>query len=230
MINLFDEEILRPKKKKTIKPSTILLVAIVVLMILCVAIIVVIFYLKGAILTITLDEDEAKELENVFIFEENNKVYMPIRRMAEYLKYETYNGDYITKSEDVTKCYIKTQEELVSFTLNSNVITKVVDGQTQQIKIKEPIKEINGELSITSEGAQDAFNFKFNYDVNKNKINIQTLSFLYSWYSGQAIKAGYLPIEQESFANKTAVLDGMLIVKAKNNYYGVIRINRRVGT
>ena len=66
MINLFDEEILRPKKKKTIKPSTILLVAIVVLMILCVAIIVLIFYLKGAILTITLDEDEAKELENVF--------------------------------------------------------------------------------------------------------------------------------------------------------------------
>ncbi len=225
MIDLFEEEILKPKKKKKMKSTTLILIIIVLLLILLIITMVSIVYLRGTILTITLDGNDAKSLQQIFIFEENNKVYMPIKRMAEYLQYDAFNGDYITKSEDQTKCYIQTQEELVSFTLNSNVLTKVVDGQSQQIKIVEPIKEINGELCITSDGAQQAFNFKFYYDVENKNINIQTLQFLYSWYSNQAIKQGYLPIEQEVFANKTAILDDMLIVKGQNNAFGVIRTN-----
>lgn len=219
-----DEEILKPKKKKQqVKPTTLILIAIIVLSIICVITLVAIVYLKGKILTITVDESTAKELEEIFIFEENNKVYIPIRRMAEYLKYSAYNGDYITRSEDdATKCYIETEEEIVSFTLNSNVLTKVVDGQTQQIKISEPVKEINGELCVESEGAQSAFNFKFYYDVEKNNINIQTLSYLYSWYSQYAVNKGYTIEEEETFANKTAVLDNMIIVRNQNNYCGVI--------
>ena len=225
MMDLFEEEILKPKKKKTIKGSTLILIAIILLSILCVLALMAIFYIKGTILTITLDGIEAKELENIFIMEENNKVYMPIKRMAEYLRYDAFTGDYITRSEDdVNKCYVETDEEVVSFTLNSNILTKVIEGQSQQIKITEPIKEINGELCIAAEGAQDAFNFKFYYDANKNNIYIQTLSYLYSWYSQQAVNEGYLLIEEETYANKAAILDDMLIVKADNNNYGVINI------
>ena len=223
-MDLFDEEILKSKKKKetTVKPSTIILTAIILLVILCVVIVMIIVYLKGTILTITLDGKLAKELENIFIFEENDNIYMPIKRMAEYLGYGAYNGDYITKSEDETKCYIETEGELVSFTLNSNILMRVVDGQLEQIKIMEPIKEINGELCITAEGAQDAFNFKF-YHID-NEIIIQTLEYLYTGYYSNALLEGYLEIEDESFANKTAILDGMLIVKSENNKYGVITI------
>ena len=163
-MDLFEEEILKPKKKKkAINPKTVILIAIIMLLLMLVATIVSIVYLKGTILTINLDGIANKELENIIIIEENNKVYMPIKRMAEYLKYVSYNGDYITLSEDATKCYIKNDEELVSFTLNSNILVKVIGDKTEQIKIEEPIKEINEELYITAEGAQEAFNFKFYY-------------------------------------------------------------------
>ena len=225
-MDLFEnEELLKPKKKKQpkAKATTIILASIIVLTILCIITLVFIVYLKGKILTITLDEANAKDLENILIFEENDKIYMPIKKMAEYLKYSAYNGDYIARSEDdETKCYIQTEEEIVSFTENSNVITKVIEGQTQQIKVAEPVKKINGELCIESNSAQDAFNFKFNYNSNKNEIIIQTLSYLYNAYTQYAVSKGYVAIEDESFANKTAVLDNMLIVKATNNSYGVI--------
>lgn len=226
MINdLFNEEILKPKKKKTIKPSTIIIIFIILLTILCIVAICAIVYIKSTILSITLDGLNAKDLENILIIEETNKVYMPIKKMAEYLGYKAYTGDYITLSEDDTsKCYIITEEETVSFVLNSNVITKVINGQTQQTKILEPIKEINGELCISSEGAQSAFSFKFYYDTNHNNISIYTLAYLYEGYSSQALKLGYVQIEKETNANKLAVLDDMLIVQTSDNYYGVMSI------
>lgn len=228
-MDLFEEEILKPKKKKTISPTTIILIAIVILSILLVAIIVSIVYLKGTILTIKLNGVAVKELEDIIVIEENNKVYMPIKRMAEYLNYVSRNGDYNTLSEDSTKCYIKNEEELVSFTLNSNLLVKVIGDKTVQIKIEEPIKEINQELYITAEGAQDAFNLKFYYYPDKNEMYIQTLSYLYAAYSQQAINLGYLPIESESLLNKTAVLDGYLITMSKENYYGVVEVGTTIG-
>lgn len=220
--DLFDEEILKPKKKKTIKPTTLILIAIIVLLLLCVLTIATIVYLKGTILTISLDGKDAKELQKILIFEENNKVYIPIRRMANYLKYDSYNGDYTNKSEDTTKCYFESDDELVAFTLNSAIITKVIDKQSQRIQISEPIKEINGELCISAQGAEEAFNFKFYNNIENKQINIETLNYLYNAYSRYYQSAGYLAIEGESYANKTAVLDNMLIVKTENNYYGVI--------
>lgn len=218
----YDEEILKPKKKKKIKVSTIVLILIALLSILCIIIVVAIIYFNTLILKINLDGKNVSELEKILIIEENNKVYMPIRKMAEYLKISSFNGDYITRSEDQTKCYIETENEIVSFKLNSNVLTKVIEGQTQQINIKEPIKEINGELCITAEDAQEAFNFIFYYDVEEKQIYIQTLSYLYNGYFGKFKSQGYIEIEKETFENKTAILDNMLIVKSSNGYYGVV--------
>ncbi len=223
--DLINEDILKPKKKKIkIKASTLILVAIIILVLLCIGVIAAIVYFRGTILTIRVDGNNAEELKNILIIQENDKVYFPIKRIATYLQYDSYNGDYISKSEDKTKCYIENADELVSFTLNSNTLTKVIEEQTTQIKITEPIQEINGELCISSDGAQEAFNLIFYYNAEKNDITIQTLTYLYNAYSVAYQNAGYLPIEQETFLNKTAILDGMLIVKSSNNAYGVISI------
>lgn len=221
-MDLFEEELLKPKRKKGIKMSTLLIIAIVVLFLLCFVIIAAISYLRGTILIITLDEMEAADLKEIFIMQENNEIYIPIRKMGEYLKYETYNGDYQRPSEDANKCYIKNVDEIVAFVLNSNIITRVVNGQTQQIKIAEPIVQINNQLCITSKAAEEAFNIYFNYDTKQNKIDIITLSNLYTRYSNHFVNKGYVAIENETLDNKKAIFDGYVIVKGANGYYGVM--------
>ena len=221
--DLLNDELLKPKKsKKKIKASTIILILIIFLLILCIAAIVGIVYIKGTLLSYSLDGRSAKALENILIFEENNKIYVPIKRMANYLGYEAFNGDYLTLSEDATKCYIKNEDELVSFTLDLNSLTKVNSDKTMQIKIDEPIKEINEELCINIQGAEEAFNFKFYYDLEDNKIYIQTLGYLYEGYASSFVSEGYSPIEEETYENKLAILDDMLIVKDDNDCYGVM--------
>lgn len=221
-MDLFEEELQKNKKKKGIKMSTLIVIAIIILFILCFVILGAISYLRGTILTITLDGTDASNLKEILIFEEDSKIYIPIRKMGEYLKYETYNGDYITLSEDATKCYIRNEEELVSFALDSNVITKVIDGQTQQIKINEPIVQIENELYISSEGAQEAFNFYFGFNKLKNVITINTLSSLYDSYSDYFVNKGYVAIENETLNNKKAIFDGFIIIKGQNGKYGVM--------
>lgn len=225
-MNLFEEEILKQpkKKKKTIKPSTILAISIVILLILCIAAIVGIMYLKNKILTINMDGKNVPKLKEILIMEENNKVYFPIKRLANYLGYDAYNGDYITLSEDdITKCYIESEEEMISFTLNSNVVTKKNNEGIRQIKVIEPIKEINGELCLSENCTEDVFNFKFYYNKESNKIIIQTLDYLYGIANENAIQNGYIEIP-ETIQNKLSVLENMLIVKSSNGYYGVVDV------
>ena len=226
-MSLFDEEILKqqPKKKrKTIKPSTILAVSIIILLILCIAAIVGIMYLKNKILTINMDGKNVSKLKEILIMEENNKVYFPIKKLANYLGYDAYNGDYITLSEDdISKCYIESEEEMISFTLNSNIVIKKNNEETKQIKVIEPIKEINGELCLSENCTEDVFNFKFYYNKENNKIVIQTLDYLYGIASKNAIQNGYIEIP-ETIQNKLSVLQNMLIVKSSNGYYGVVDV------
>ena len=125
-MDFLEEELLKHKKKKTIKPISLIIIAIVILSIFCVAAMVGIVYLKSTILEITVDSEKANDLEQIFIIEENDNVYIPIKRMAAYLDYQAYNGDPQTRSEDdMTKCYIKTEDEIISFTLNSNILTTI---------------------------------------------------------------------------------------------------------
>ena len=167
-MSLFDEEILKqPKKKKKINTSAIIIVIMIILTILCVVAMVGITYLKGTILTVIVDGKEFSGIENMFVMEENNKVYIPIKRMAQFLNYEAYNGDFITLSEDDnTKCHIKSENETTSFSLNSNILVKKVSNEVQQVKISEPIKQINGDLYISAECAKEAFNINFYYIFN----------------------------------------------------------------
>lgn len=221
-MDLFEnEELLKPKKKLKIKLSTIIITIIIILILLCFVIVGLIVYLKGTILTVTVDTINANELKSIFIFEEN-KIYIPIRKMAEYLQYETYNGDYITLSEETNKCYIENLEELVSFVLDSNIITKVRNENAEKLKIDEPITQINGELCITEEGAEKAFNFRFVFDKERNQITIETLSYLYQLYSQFSTSLGYLNIENEIFENKMLIFNDLIVVKGKNENYGVI--------
>jgi len=225
-MNLFEEEILKPKKKKNINISAIIIGLIIILTILCIVSIVAITYLKGTILTIVVNGKYVSGIENMFLMEENNKVYIPIKKMAEFLGFEAYNGDFITLSEDdTTKCHIKSENETISFTLNSNVLVKESNERIEQVKITEPIKQINQELYVSSDCAKDAFNLRFYYNIENNRITMQTLDYLYDLSYKRARKNGFAELKEQSFENCSAVLDGMLIVKSAKGGYGVVAMD-----
>ena len=71
----------------------------------------------------------------MLIFEDDGKIYAPIKEIASYLGYESYNGEYSQRSEEQSKCYIQSENEIANFSLGSDTIYKLdltVDGADYQ--------------------------------------------------------------------------------------------------
>ena len=207
------------QEKKKSKLSTIITISIIILILITILIIYLIIYLRSTITTITLDDADASELEDVFYIEENTKnLYIPIRKIASYFKYEDYSGDYKYKSEDQSKCYVTNKEETVMFTLDSNVIVKTRgNSDYEYIEIDEKVFEREGELYTTIKGIEETFNVEFEYNPEKNTIAIYTLDYLIQNYTTRLGIQNY----STEFSDKKAIFENMLIIKS-NNQYGVI--------
>lgn len=216
------------KRKKT-KTPMIIGICIGVLFIIIIAIICTIVYLKSTILSIRIDGKVNNNIDKIlYITGEGNeqKIYIPIRQVASFFNYENYRGDYIAKSEDSTKCYVKNEYEIAMFSKDSNILIKTMDDSNYEyIKIDENVFEKDNELYTTPEGIEQAFNVLFEYDSSKNKIDIYTMTYLNQLYSS---KLGLSEDENaqkekvsEEFADKKAIFQDMIVI-IKDNQYGVI--------
>src|SRR5699024_1177159 len=120
---------------------------------------------------------------------------------ASYFSYDSYNGEYTNKSEDTSKCYVQCDGEVANLTLNSNKIYKLSleskGNNYTYIYMDQPVKAINGELYITTEGMQKVFNTTFNYDQNSNTISIYTMPYLISRYTNTILNYGYTAISEQ---------------------------------
>ncbi len=215
------------EQQKTKKWMKIIAVILVVLLIISIAMGVYIYYLKQEQLKIIIDgTSNAKtiaEMKKILIITEDGKIYIPIRAFASYVGYESGNGGYKQYSEDATKCYVQSANEVATFTLGSNRIYKMLlDGSndTEYYEIDEPVLSMNNQLYTTIEGARIAFNISMNYDQEVNKIEILTLPYLVSYYNQQFPNSGIMDGES-SFKNQKALLYGMIIIKNAENNYGV---------
>ena len=154
------------------------------------------------------------------VFEEDGKIYAPIKEIASYLGYESFNGEYTQKSEEQSKCYIQSENEVANFSLGSNIIYKLdltVDGADyQNVYVDDPVKAINGVLYATSEAIEQAFNVSFEYNQNENRVYIYTLPYLVQAWSPSVLDYGYTGIS-EVFANQKAILNNMLVVSRETN-------------
>ncbi len=209
-------------QKNAKKWMKIIAVILVLLLVACIALVGVMYYIQSIQLKITVDGKATKSLENVLIFE-NGKVYIPIRAFAEYVGYTSSNGGYKQYSEDATKCYVQCNNEVASFSLNSNKIYKLLlDGNNdyEYYEIAEPIRLINNQLCTTIEGAKIAFNVSMAYDEQENKVTIFTLPYLVTYYTAKFQNAG-IADGHANFSNQKALLYDMLIVKDTSNSYGV---------
>ena len=224
-MELYYEE--EEKIKKKSKAPIYIGIFIVVLIILTIAIVYAIIYIKTTVLKVKINDVSQNEfgklVKSVVAEDGTTQIYFPIRKVAKYFGYSDYAGDYVTKSEDSTKCYVDNNEEIALFTLNSNVIIlSRNDSQNEEVTIDEKVFEQENELYTTIDGIEKAFNIVFNYDTSKNTISIYTLGYLVEAY------ANNYNFGEKSYSTELndikAIRDGLLIVLGDNNKYGVFNV------
>ena len=223
-MNLIEESFQTKEEKKKKMTTKIILGAIIVVVLIIVGIVSYLLYVQSTTLKLTLDGQANEKLKQLLVFEDDGTIYVPIKEVASYLGYESFNGEYSDKSESQSKCYVQSENEVANFTLGSNTIYKLDLTQNnsdyEYVHIKNPVKAINGVLYTTTEGIQEAFNVSFTYDQDTNRITIYTLPYLVQFYTPYALDYGYAEIS-EVFANQKAILDGMLVV-SNDKAMGVI--------
>ena len=217
----------KEEQAKTKKIMVIIGVILVLLLVACISLVGVIYYIQSTELKINLDGVANTKLKDVLIFE-GEKIYVPIRAFASYVGYQSSNGGYKQYTEDTTKCYVESANEVATFSLDSNKIYKIVlengSNDTEYYEIAEPIKIINNQLCTTIEGAELAFNIAMSYNNQTNTVTIYTLPYLVNYYTARFQNAGILD-RDASFSNQKALLYNMIVVKNADGNYGVNSLN-----
>lgn len=226
-MNLIEEGFQEKEEKKKKMTTTIILSVIIILVIAIISIIAYIIYVKSNTLKVYLDGQTNDKLKELLMIEEDGTVYAPIKEIASYFGYESYNGEYTEKSENASKCYIQNENEVVNFTLNSNKIyildlTKSSENY-EYVYTKNPVKASGGVLYASTDMIEKAFNISFQYEQDENRITILTMPYLIQAYSSKVLDYGYTSISAV-FANQKTVLQDMLVVE-KNGKYGVISVD-----
>ena len=226
-MNLIDESVDYKKKDNSKKIARIILIFIALIIIAIISVLGVLMYIKNKELKLYIDGNVNDKVKNMMEVDEDGTVYFPVKDIASYLGYQSYNGEYKDKSENASKCYIQNENEVANFSLGSNKIYKLdltnSNDNYEYSYTKKPVKAKEGILYATSEAIEKAFNVSFQYDQDKNRIIIYTLPYLVQGYSSKVLDSGYSEIS-DIFANKKAVLQNMLVVKKgeNKNIYGVI--------
>ena len=186
-MELYDEKIREKKQKENKKLRKKILIAIIVLIVLIMTMIGIIFYLiyDPNKVTLNLNGVSNEKLLSILDLEEDENgemvIYAPIKQLASYLGYKAYNGESGEASEDVDKCYIRNDFEIVEFFKDSRTIYKLsaetnfTNYEECELKSKVSKNQNDGELYIDSDGIREAFNVLLNYDPQTRTISMYTL-------------------------------------------------------
>lgn len=224
-MNFIEQEFIPKKVDKSKKLSKVLLILIIILVIAIIATICVIMALKKEPFKVELNGEANTDIKPLIVFEED-KVYIPIKDIAQYLNYSSFNGSYTEKSEESDKCYVEIDEEVANFSVNSNKIEKIdkKTNETTHYLIDEPVKLIDGKLYTTPDGIFNGFNTIVKYNKDKNKLIIQTMDYILDFYKGQVEELNYAGL-MEDFDSAKASLKDLVIVKDSRGYYGIYDMN-----
>ena len=227
-MNLIEESFQQKEEKKKKRTKGIVLGAIIFIILVIIAISCYLVYVQSTTMRLILDGQSNESLKQI-IYWDNGNMYFPIKEVASYLGYSSYNGEYSQRSEDQSKCYVQSENEVANFSLDSKTIYKldltIAGNNYETVEVEEAIFAREGVLYASPEAIQKAFNVSIQYDQNANRIYIYTLPYLVQSYSPKVLDYGYTEIS-DVLANQKAILQNMLVVsKEDTNVYGVIDIN-----
>lgn len=205
------------KERKNKKIMKIIIIIIVLLLLVSIALFATIYYLKSKQFKFNVDGktiSSSSIASDLFVFE-NDKVYISLKDISSLINYNYYNGGYKQYTEDTTKCYLESTNEVTTFEKDSDIIYKTPTDEVDYTyyNIDEPIKRINGKLYITSAGLGTACNLQMVYNKQANKITIYTLPYLTNYYITQYSNAAI----DKNFNNQKALLYGLLVVQNVSN-------------
>lgn len=227
-MNLIDESF-EPKKVDNSKNTTkIILIVISILMVAIIGIVVAIMYIKDNTLKLYINGTINEKVKELMVEEADGTIYFPIKELASYLGYQSFNGEYADKSEEASKCYIKCDDEIVNFTLNSKTLYKLETSDSnanyEYYNSIKPVKAINGKLYASIDAIENAFNITFSNEEENKRIYIYTMPYLIDFYSSKVLDYGYEEID-EDYSNKKTILNDMLVVvRDQGKTYAVIDI------
>lgn len=227
-MNLIDESFETKKTDNSKKIAKIILIIIAILIIFIIGTFIAIVYIQDSELKLYINGSTSEKVKAMMVIEDNGTIYFPIKDIASYLGYESYNGEYTDKSEDASKCYIQCEDEIANFALNSNKIYKLTisdnNANYDYYYASKPVKAMNGKLYATTDALENAFNMSFTYDTDKQRVYIYTMPYLIETYTSRVLDYGYEAIS-DNFTNKKTVLNNMLVVtKNSNKTYAVIDV------
>lgn len=227
-MNLIEESFQQKEEKKKKRTKGIVLGAIIFIILVIIAISCYLFYVQSTTMRLILDGQSNESLKQIILWQ-NGNMYFPIKEVASYLGYSSYNGEYSQRSENQSKCYVQSENEVANFSLNSKTIYKLdlttTGNDYETVEVEEAIFAKDGVLYASPEAIQKAFNVSVQYDQNANRIYIYTLPYLVQSYSPKVLDYGYTEIS-DVLANQKAILQNMLVVsKEDTNVYGVIDVN-----
>ena len=124
-MNLIEESFQNKEEKKRKKTTKIILAAIILVVLIIIAIVACLMYLQSTAMKLTIDGQANEKLKSLLVFESDGTVYAPIKGIATYFGYESYNGEYTDKSEEQSKCYAQSENEVANFELGQNKIYKL---------------------------------------------------------------------------------------------------------
>lgn len=203
------------KDKKTKKFMIGITIAIIMLFVISIILFITIYYLNDQLFKFNVDGVKTKMTSSDLFVYEQDKVYVSISDIAPIIGYNFYNGGYKQYSEDATKCYLESTNEVCTFEKDSDTIYKTPPEQIdyEYFTINEPVKRINNKLYITAEGLSLACNLKFYYEPEENTITIYTLPY-YANYFTQSYKTSAV---YSNFKNQKALLYGLMVVQNVEN-------------
>lgn len=258
-MNLIDENEEREQEANKKKVLKFIIIAIAALVAIAVILIIYSVVKKNNTLTLTVDGQSQNITSGLFYMEdskniyldENNQMYISVKKLSTLLGVEYYNDEYKNKGEDTTKCYIKTENEYTSYISNSSEIYKaiVVDEQQEiesaekgnsnnkaEVKkvteyeyftVENGVKNIDGEIYASQEAIELGFNIRIGYNKSKKDVTILTLDGLSKIAENVLANKSVVPVigDECSYQNKKLLKYGLVLIKNAENCYGITNYN-----
>ena len=228
-MNLLSEnQYKKTEKRKGKKIVLILLNLSIVLVIIIIALMIVLGSQETVGITLYINDQQQEISDNLIIQDNQGNQYIELERLAHMLGYQFDNSEYQTYGVDTTKCYIRNENLISGFELDSNRMYKYEIGTNldyQYYTLNHNIIIYNNnndnKLYIALDDLIEALNLYCTIDEN-NVIRISTMAYLSNSYQQQLQERGYTLATDQN--NQKALAYGWIIV-SKDNVWSVLNTN-----